>query len=287
MASYMRCYHHSNCEDRPAVAKCTKCGKGLCRECADKLRSESTGNMLCVDCLNDEMAADVAWADLQNSRLKREMITMIIGFVIGLVAEIVLFAVGTKNETVMMLFFISFMLFLPTLLASFGTIWRAAGFFEFFVFKIIAFLVLCVASPIMFIIRLVKRAKRRKIMKRYAELQSMKYYANEEYKKATGAMNTRLKSQQEFENELILHYGNLLKTNSAEANRRIEEERAKREEAEKKQKELEAIAEKSAKDLKTATEGLAAERNKMAQLERDAKANKREKTTVGSGRRAA
>ena len=287
MALYMRCYHHSNCEDRPAVAKCSKCGNALCKECADKLRSEDTGNILCVDCLNEEMLADVAWADAQNSRLKREMITMIVGFIIGLVAEIVLFSVGLKNDTVMIVFFLSFMLFLPTLLASFGTIWNAAGFFDFFIFRIIAFLVLCVVSPIMFIVRLVRRAKKRKLMKQFAEFQAMKYYANEEYKKTTGQMNTRLKSQQEFENELVLKYGRLLKTNTEEANRRMEEERAKRLEAEQKNMELEAKANESAQKLDIATKGMAAAKAELERAERVNRANRREKSTVGSGRRAA
>lgn len=38
----MNCYYH---EERAAVAQCTKCGKGLCKECVDKYTP-----ILCDDC---------------------------------------------------------------------------------------------------------------------------------------------------------------------------------------------------------------------------------------------
>ena len=38
----MKCYHHP---DRDAVATCTECGRGLCKECADVYSKP-----LCADC---------------------------------------------------------------------------------------------------------------------------------------------------------------------------------------------------------------------------------------------
>ncbi|MDE5788898.1 MAG: hypothetical protein K2H78_00620, partial [Clostridia bacterium] len=76
-------------------------------------------------------------------------------------------------------------------------------------------------------------------------------------------------------------------TNTEEANRRMEEERAKRLEAEKKQQELEAKANESAQQLEIATKGMAEAKAELAKVERVNRANRREKSTVSSGRRAA
>lgn len=40
----MNCYYHP---DRPAVARCPDCGKGLCRECASKFEKP-----ICTECNN-------------------------------------------------------------------------------------------------------------------------------------------------------------------------------------------------------------------------------------------
>ncbi len=281
----LRCYHHCNCEDRPAVAKCTRCGKGLCRDCADKLRSEETGDILCVDCLNAEMAADVNWAMQRKKEIKKEIIFIIVGFILGTAIEIVLLSLGY-----MALFFLSFILFFPTLLASFGTIIKTVRARCFgIILSVLFFLILCVASPIMFIVRIVRKVKQIKIMKRFAVVQAMKYEANEQYAKATRQMSTRLQSNEEFEKQMVLKYGVLLKNNQnqAEAEKLIAEERAKRLEAEKKQAESEQQAIAAATQVKALRKENDDLKVKYEKVERRANANNRSKDKVSSGRRAA
>ena len=232
----LRCYHHSNCEDRPAVARCSKCGKGLCRECADNLKSEETGKILCVDCLNEEMAEDVVWAESRKNAVKKEMIFIIIGFVMGLAIEIFLFAKSTNDngkyaELWFMLWMLSLVFFLPTLLASFRTIIKKVKNTTYSVIlRIILFIILCVVSPIIFIWRIVKRAKDIKRLKMFSQLQFLKFKANEEYADIASKMTTRLTTE-EFERNMALKYSELLKTNKEEAEKQIAEEREKYNEA--------------------------------------------------------
>lgn len=44
-----KCYYHP---ERGAVATCTKCGVGICRECAVK---DSRGRILCYRCGNEDL----------------------------------------------------------------------------------------------------------------------------------------------------------------------------------------------------------------------------------------
>lgn len=44
-----RCYYHTN---KPAVATCTKCGAGICRECAVK---DDFGRVICYECGNKNL----------------------------------------------------------------------------------------------------------------------------------------------------------------------------------------------------------------------------------------
>lgn len=48
----MNCSYHP---ERPAVAQCTECGKGLCTECAAK-----GGNSVCADCRNRQRGGSIA-----------------------------------------------------------------------------------------------------------------------------------------------------------------------------------------------------------------------------------
>ncbi|MDE5756789.1 MAG: hypothetical protein K2I23_06845 [Clostridia bacterium] len=251
MAQYqsMRCYHHSNCEDRPAVSFCSKCGKGLCRQCTDNLRSEDTGKILCVDCLNDEMVADVNWAMRKKNEIRKEMIFIIVGFIIGLAAEIFFGVMSSRSDTWMILFVFSLVFFLPTLFASFRTIISKVGdIFDSLILRIIFFFILCVISPIMFIWRLVKRAKDIKRLKRFAVLQTMKYEANQKYANIAAKMSTRLTTEA-FERTLLVKYRDLEKSNKEEWEKRVAEERAKFETEQKKNAEYEvALQEESAKN---------------------------------------
>lgn len=216
----MRCYHHHNCEDRPAVARCSKCGKGLCRECADNLKSEDTGKILCVDCLNEELATDVVWAENRKSVVKKELIYIVVGFVVGLILAISLASV---------LGYASF--FFPTLLASFMTIVKKVKNSDRgFLIKILLFLILLVVSPIMFVWRIVKRLKDIKRLKLFSGLQVLKFQANSEYAEIAAKMTTRLTTD-EFERELQIKFGAMLEANKEEAEKQMAKEREKYNEA--------------------------------------------------------
>ena len=73
------CYHHPS---RQAVAKCARCGKGVCEDCHDSYGA-GDGNTLCFDCTEAMVEEHVAeiWAFRQ--KVKKERIFMIIGMVIG------------------------------------------------------------------------------------------------------------------------------------------------------------------------------------------------------------
>ncbi|MDE7182407.1 MAG: hypothetical protein K2O41_05175 [Clostridia bacterium] len=285
----LRCYHHSNCVDRAAVARCTRCGKGLCRECADKLRSEDTGDILCVDCLNAEMAADANWAMQKKASVKKEIILIVAGFIIGLLIEITLIAlsISTENGIYMILCIFSLFLFFPTLLASLGLIIRTTrNMFENFLLRIIFFLILCVASPIMFIVRIVRKARQIKILKRFAAIQMMKYEANKQYAEATRQM-VSLPNSAEFEQQLIVKYNLFSK---AEADRLIAEEHEKRLAAEAKNAESARLAAFAADELKKANRSLAEQKEKYEKNEilgKRNRANDRDNKRASSGNRAA
>lgn len=281
MAS-LRCYHHCNCDDHPAVVTCSKCGKGLCRECADNLRSEDTGKILCVDCLNEEVLDEAAWGFMIKRSLKKELITMIVGFIIGIIALIVLFAI---NEG---LFFIAFIFCFPTLLASLGTIVKLT-FNCHWLFWLPVFLILCVVSPIMFIVRVVKHVKRMKLAKDYAHWQVRKKIANDEYARCAKEMTT-LVSDDEFERDLSIKYAQLIQQNQAEAERLIADERAQRLVAEQHNAELAAeLAQKGAeiKDSEDKMKELQAREAKTNIANRRARAAGRTTDEVDSGKKAA
>lgn len=79
------CYHHANRTDRGAVTSCSRCGKGLCAECADKFRSSNSGRTLCVDCYNAELAQLQARAEvLSKKNSKSYKIKIAIAVVLGI-----------------------------------------------------------------------------------------------------------------------------------------------------------------------------------------------------------
>lgn len=235
MAQTMRCYYHNNCEDRPAVARCSKCGKGLCRECADNFRSEKNDKILCIDCRNEEIAKDAVWAEAKKNEIRKEMIFIIVGFFLGLAIEIFLgIMAATVGEGWLVLFVFALIFFLPTLLASFKTIFRQVFKIDFYggliltilkhALRFVFFALLCVTSPITFIWRLVKRGKDIKNLKRFKVLQIMRVQANEEYAEIASKMTTRLTTE-EFERNMAQKYGEMLKTNKEEAEKLIAKER--------------------------------------------------------------
>jgi len=82
----MRCYHHSS---KQAVASCSECGKGICKDCYDSYGAGmGAGKALCFDCteaLVQENSAEIA---AFRKILKFEWIAIAIGSVIGLIAAI-------------------------------------------------------------------------------------------------------------------------------------------------------------------------------------------------------
>ncbi len=226
----LRCYHHCNCEDRPAVAQCSECGKGLCRECADKLTSPNTGKLLCADCLNKEIAADEAWANRQKAAMRRELIVMIVGFALGVIIQIILGVLAGQNDwsdMYLALFVLSFVFCLPTLFASFGTIIGTVGYvFDGWFMRTLFFLILVIGSPIMFIVRVVRRVRKMTLMKRFAEAQVRRQEANKKYKELAEKMNTRLETMEEFERKLTAKFENMMKTDRKTAEAKIAAERA-------------------------------------------------------------
>ncbi|MBD5101020.1 MAG: hypothetical protein HDT29_07250 [Clostridiales bacterium] len=276
----LRCYHHHNCEDRPAVAHCSKCGKGLCRECVDNLKSK-TGEILCVDCLNEENVTDAAWAEVVKGDIKKEMITILVGFIIGLAIEIFLLVMSqtAKSETWDGLLMISWFLFLPTLLASLKTIVTRAHLFrqkisyrfDSLIIKLICysisvtfFFILCFVSPIMFVWRLVKRAKDVKLFKEYVNLQFVKYQKNQEYAELAASMTTRLTTE-EFERKLRLELSTELEENKEETERKISEMAANyNREMDEKDKKLHSIS----VELNEAQSGMAAYKEKYENSEK-------------------
>lgn len=288
----LRCYHHSNCEDHPAVATCSKCGKGLCRECADNLRSEETGKILCVDCLNAELNEEVAWGLRIRNTLRRELITIIVGFIIGLIVQIVLGSLSkndTSGGTITALFYLSLILCLPTLFASFGTIWRTTQYAIWWILKIPFFIILCLVSPIMFIVRIVKHAKRMKLAKNYAVFQIRKQIANDEYAECARQMVT-VTARDEFERDLKAKYATLSKQNKEEADRLIAEERAQREALEQRNAELAKELEAKSEEIRESDKGMKEIQARDAKIDAARKRNKasrRSTDSVDSGKKAA
>lgn len=155
MATGFACYHHCNDHDRAAVSTCSKCGKALCAECTDLFRSRKTGQILCVECLNNEIAANERLAASIMERDRKQIIGMIVGLVVGFILAIIMAASAPEIG------FLGFIYF-PFLIASFGTIWMYSFGSFGFVFGLIAFIGMMLISPIMFVIRIVKRVKERK-----------------------------------------------------------------------------------------------------------------------------
>lgn len=79
------CYHHL---DRPASGTCNSCGKGLCHECIDTLRT-SDGLILCVDCYKKTLNENVAKVKKARKVIITELVMIVVGLIIGLIIGIV------------------------------------------------------------------------------------------------------------------------------------------------------------------------------------------------------
>jgi hypothetical protein len=136
LAGMSACYHHPS---QKSVANCRECGKGLCRDCYDSYGAGmGAGKALCFDCTEELVRQNSAEIEWLKKQVKKERLWMIIGAILG-------FFVGAAGGPAGMFFG----LFIG---ASLGTIFN--GFMEY------GWLVggiMVVISPIMSIVRFVKR----------------------------------------------------------------------------------------------------------------------------------
>ena len=79
------CFHHPT---EPAVAQCARCGKYICKDCAEAYSvsaGEYAGKCLCYDCCQELVAANVADLNANLKKIKGQFILRIIGMVIGFI----------------------------------------------------------------------------------------------------------------------------------------------------------------------------------------------------------
>lgn len=79
------CYHHTS---EPAVARCARCGKYICKDCAEAYgvtSGEYAGKHLCYDCCEQIVADNVAELTANKAKIKGQFILQIVGMVIGFI----------------------------------------------------------------------------------------------------------------------------------------------------------------------------------------------------------
>lgn len=277
----LRCYHHCNCSDRPAVATCSNCGKGLCVECADKLRSKTTGKILCVDCLNAELQENAAIARAAKHMVTKEIIFILLGLIVGIIGFVFIFKFVNDNIVKII------SLWLPFGLASLWTILRfiAEREWDHFFPKLILFIILVAVSPLMFLWRVIRRIIDIASMKRFAKAQIVLQNANNEYFELARSMNNKLDDAETYRRKLEAQYADLLKANNAEAQRQIAELQAQHAEALQKEAETQAKLADMSNLLMIAQQTIDLNKSKVQAATRIRP--ERETTKVGSGRRAA
>lgn len=82
------CYYHN---DEPAVAKCARCGKYICKDCFDNYGVSSgdyAGKALCYDCCQQLVAANVADLKKNKNKIMFQFIISIIGMLFGMIVGI-------------------------------------------------------------------------------------------------------------------------------------------------------------------------------------------------------
>lgn len=86
------CAYHP---DEPAVARCARCGKFICRDCADNYQvtnDEYEGKAICYDCCQELVSQNINQLTENLGKIKFQfglsIVGMVIGFLIGLMAGI-------------------------------------------------------------------------------------------------------------------------------------------------------------------------------------------------------
>ncbi len=161
-----KCYHHPS---KDAVAQCSECGKGICKDCYDSYGAGmGAGKALCFDC-TEEMVKDHA-ADIAAFRrqVKTEIILMIIGAVIGYILGVWAF-IGDNGSMA----FVSALL-IACLGASLGALIKVGKFIKRIIpgdaGDVIAYLAACFLAPAYPFITLFGFIKRNKQIKQADEV---------------------------------------------------------------------------------------------------------------------
>lgn len=180
-------------------------------------------------------------------------------------------------------------MFLPTTIASLGTIVKLLWNWEAgIILKILFFIILVLVSPIMFLWRVISRIKDINVMKKYVQYQRALSESNNQYFKLARQMNTRLESMEDYKKGLQKEYAQLLATNKEEAQSKmakLEEEYAQKLNEERVNKEnMEAELNKLSK-LYAASKSANATVSNIARGPRLFEG--REDKKVGSGKKAA
>ena len=79
------CYYH---KDEPAVARCARCGKYICKDCFDNYgvsSGEYAGKALCYDCCQQIVASNVEDLTANKNKIKFQFILSLVGIVIGFI----------------------------------------------------------------------------------------------------------------------------------------------------------------------------------------------------------
>lgn len=79
------CYHHTN---EPAAAQCARCGKYVCKDCAEAYTvaiGEYANKTLCYDCCEQIVSNNISELTANKNTVKGQFILQIIGMVIGFI----------------------------------------------------------------------------------------------------------------------------------------------------------------------------------------------------------
>lgn len=88
------CYYH---QDEPAVAKCARCGKYICKDCFDSYGvsiGEYAGQALCYDCTQQLVAENVETLKKNKKKITTTFILTIIGMIVGIIFA---FSMGAES----------------------------------------------------------------------------------------------------------------------------------------------------------------------------------------------
>ncbi|MCD8361688.1 MAG: hypothetical protein LUC98_01795 [Lachnospiraceae bacterium] len=128
------CYHHPS---EPAAAQCARCGKYICRDCAEAFgvsAGEYANKSLCYDCCEAIIADNVAELTKNKRKIKAQFILSIIGMVLGGIFGIAYgaSAIGAAGSGGILVFLFSIFffaciggVFLSAIKAYFAMIWEA------------------------------------------------------------------------------------------------------------------------------------------------------------------